>query len=373
MQPNEIIKFLKAKDFVFLQDIGQGGTGNTKLIRDETINEDFICKKYSPFYPEHKALYYSNFVDEIKILYKINHPNIVRVFNYYLYPEQTTGFIIMEYIDGLDVENYIIANPDSINDIFVQTINGFKYLEERNILHRDIRPSNILVSNDGTVKIIDFGFGKNVESFEDYGKSITINWAYSLPKEFEEYTYDFKTELYFIGKLFEKIINNSNTSHIFKYSNLLYEMTSIDYNRRIESFFNVSRKITTKDSLGIKFEKKEKETYSKMANSLTMACSSVQYSTKYVTDFEIINKGLENLYQKSMLEEFIQNNSLLVSCFINPPYRYNSGKAVVPVATVYEFKEWFNELSENKKRVVLNNLWLRFDNIHRKDSDDLPF
>lgn len=66
----EIVKFLKTKDYLLLRDIGKGGTGNTKLIRDETIEEDFVCKKYSPYYPEHKPLYYNNFVGEIKILYK---------------------------------------------------------------------------------------------------------------------------------------------------------------------------------------------------------------------------------------------------------------------------------------------------------------
>ena len=81
---NNIIKFLKSKDYIAIRDIGQGGTGKTKLIKDETINEIFVCKKYSTYYPEHQPIYYENFVNEIKILYKINHPNIVRVFSYYL-------------------------------------------------------------------------------------------------------------------------------------------------------------------------------------------------------------------------------------------------------------------------------------------------
>ena len=105
---NNIIKFLKSKDYTAIRDIGQGGTGKTKLIKDETINETFVCKKYSTYYPEHQSLYYENFVNEIKILYKINHPNIVRVFSYYLYPEQSTGYILMEYIDGVDIEQYLL-------------------------------------------------------------------------------------------------------------------------------------------------------------------------------------------------------------------------------------------------------------------------
>lgn len=68
----------------------------------------------------------------------------------------------MEYIEGCNIDEYIKANPKAINDIFVQTISGFKYLEDNGIMHRDIRPGNILVSTDGIPKIIDFGFGKTL-------------------------------------------------------------------------------------------------------------------------------------------------------------------------------------------------------------------
>ena len=78
------------------------------------------------------------------------------VFNYYLYPEQLTGYILMEFVDGEEIHGFMKNNPEKVNDIFLQTINGFKYLENIEVLHRDIRPQNILVSSDGIVKIIDY-------------------------------------------------------------------------------------------------------------------------------------------------------------------------------------------------------------------------
>lgn len=176
MKWKKIIEFLRTKDFKFIRNIGQGGTGKTVLLKDEYINESFVCKKYSPYYKEHRDAFFKNFVDEIKILHKLYHRNIVRVFNYYLYPEQKTGYILMEYIQGEDIKGYLQNNPHRLNDIFVQIINGFNYLELNGILHRDIRPENILVSDDGFVKIIDFGFGKEINFDEDFDKSITLNW-----------------------------------------------------------------------------------------------------------------------------------------------------------------------------------------------------
>ncbi|NLE63026.1 MAG: protein kinase family protein, partial [Bacteroidales bacterium] len=66
-----IIEFVRTKDFRFINEIGQGGTGKTVLLKDEIIDETFVCKKYSPYYEEHKELFFKNFVDEIKILHKI--------------------------------------------------------------------------------------------------------------------------------------------------------------------------------------------------------------------------------------------------------------------------------------------------------------
>ncbi len=95
---DDIIRFIKSKEYKYLKEVGQGGTGRTILIKDGTINEQFVCKKYSPYFLEYKAKYYEHFVNEIKILYKINHPNIVRVFSYHLYPEHTTGYILMDIL-----------------------------------------------------------------------------------------------------------------------------------------------------------------------------------------------------------------------------------------------------------------------------------
>jgi serine/threonine-protein kinase len=172
---NKTIEFLRQKDYKFIKDIGQGGTGRTILLKDELIDETFVCKKYSPYYEEHIDLYFKNFVDEIKLLHLLYHVNVVRVFNYYLYPENKTGYILMEYITGNNISKYLTDNPDKLNEIFVQTIIGFKYLEENNVLHRDIRPDNLLVSENGIVKIIDFGFGKKINFDENFDNSVSLS------------------------------------------------------------------------------------------------------------------------------------------------------------------------------------------------------
>lgn len=374
MKKNSQIQFLRQKDYKYIDDIGQGGTGRTILIEDELINESFVCKKYSPYYEDDKEIYYQYFKNEIKILHRINHNNIVRVFNYYLYPEETTGYILMEYVKGKSINEYLYENPDKVLDIFNQTIEGFKYLEENNILHRDIRPENILVSEKGIVKIIDFGFGKQID-FGKKSKSISLNWRYNPPKDFQEKIYDFKTEIYFIGKLFEEIILNIENIE-FKYSGTISKMISIDRNKRIDSFFDIYRELISQETTDFEFSIYEKKAYQDFAECLMKIYSKKSNDVEYTKNIEQIIRDLEELYKNSTLENFIQNNSSLTRIFIKGNYRLFP-KIQFKVEILYSFIKLLKSISENKRKIVINNLWQRFDAIpaiiELNYNDDLPF
>lgn len=189
MIKDKVIKFDKGKDFKYVRPLGlPGGTGETYLFKDETMNMFFAIKKYVPQDTEHIDDYYRRFIEEIKILLQISHPNIVRVYNYYLYPEFKTGYLQMEYVNGTSIDKFIPNEwGKSWEDIFIETITAFEYLEKNNILHRDVRPANILIDENGSVKIIDFGFGKKIDSMNQEGNSILLNWpATEMPDEVQQ-------------------------------------------------------------------------------------------------------------------------------------------------------------------------------------------
>ena len=107
-QNGDIIPFVKQKDYIMVNNnLGGGSFGKTVLLQDPFIDELFVAKKYEPEYEDIRKQFYKNFLDEIKILYKLNHRNIVRIYNYYAYENIFTGFILMEYIDGEDIGNFI--------------------------------------------------------------------------------------------------------------------------------------------------------------------------------------------------------------------------------------------------------------------------
>ena len=139
-QNGDVIPFVKQKDYIMVNnDLGGGSFGKTVLLQDPFIDELFVAKKYEPEYDGIKEQFYKNFLDEIKILYKLNHRNIVRIYNYYAYENIYTGYILMEYIDGENIGDFISDYfapfaETTLDDVFLQLIDAFcsKKLEKKN-------------------------------------------------------------------------------------------------------------------------------------------------------------------------------------------------------------------------------------------------
>lgn len=371
---NKIVEFVRKKDFQLLKELGRGGFGRAVLLYDSAINENFVCKKYAPFHEEHKEEFYKNFVQEIKFLYTVNHPNIVRVFNYYLYPELHTGYILMEYVKGQDIEEHIKKYPENINQLFVQTIEGFAYLERNNVLHRDVRPQNIMVGENAAVKIIDFGFGKRAFKTKDFDKSISLNWQFELPDEFKNKIYDFQTELYFIGRLFERLVRENQIEH-FDYKTVLNSMCQINPLIRAKSFADIKSKIHSNEFKGIDFSEDERQVYREFAAAISSIVSKIETGTKYYDEIDKIELKLEALHQSVMLEYILPDNVALTRCFIVGTYSYFKN-ATIEVSCLENFIKLLRSSTKEKKNIILRNIHSRLDAVERHTpslSDEVPF
>ncbi len=371
----QIVKFIRRKDFELIREIGSGACGRTVLLEDPIIKERFVCKKYSPMYDELTDELYVNFVEEIKILHMINHSNIVRVFNYYLYPEDKTGYILMEYVSGSDIEDYLKKHPENINSIFKQVIEAFFHLESNGILHRDIRPMNILVSDKDEAKVIDFGFGKKILDSEDFDKSISLNWWCEPPLEFQKDIYDHSTEVYFIGKLFESVVLEEEQEQ-FAYKSLLGRMVLRDAEKRIKSFSNIRNEILSDAFDETEFDFAELNAYRNFADQLTKVISKIEHSTKYTESASDIIRKLEDAYKSIMLEEYVPTNAVILRTLLNGQYYYSNNR-FFEVSTVKDFLNLLRKSSASKRNIIVANLRNRMEAITRyndsKFDDDIPF
>lgn len=384
------IEFNRPTKYKFIEELGAGACGKTVRLRDTDMDLEFVAKKYRPFFEEAEDvdLYddlLSRFRDEARILFRLNHPNVVRVYNFYDYREIKTAYIIMEYVAGAELHSFLAENPFSADRVFEGIVDGFAHLQSEDVLHRDIRPANILVARGGVPKIIDFGFGKVGLGMElaERPKSISLNWWCETPPEFVDNIYDFQTEVYFVGKLFEQILSEGALSE-FKYKTLVGKMCEPDRNSRIASFQKIQSEVSLGKFAELSFTDSEINTYRRFADELSHLVSSVQSDARFERDSEKVIVKLEELHRIVMLEQDIPQPNKLAQIFIVGAFKYWT-KESIEVATLLKFIELLRGLSEEKRGVVLENLTARLEACERTQSpgayggysndmeDEIPF
>jgi serine/threonine protein kinase len=372
---DQLVAFIRRRDYKMVRELGGGACGKTVLLHDEQIGEYFVCKKYAPYSEANRQELFAGFVREIKLLHKVLHQNVVRVFNYYLYPEQLTGYILMEYVAGLEIDEHLARNPEQTNDMFLQAVAGFGYLERAGILHRDVRPANLMIREDGVLKIIDLGFGKKIEHSEDFDKSISLNWWCEPPLEFQTARYDFTTEVYFVGKLFQKIIQDNQIAH-FKYMDTLSAMCHRDPASRMSGFVAVEQTIGNEQFFESDFDDDELAAYRSFSEALSRHITKIESGTKYRTDVPKLRAQLTDVYQRFMLEETVPDSALVLRCFLDGMYYYR--KQGLAVSVVRDFLRLVRDTADERVKVVLANLHTRLDALPRYSEsevtdDDIPF
>ncbi|EIS1400660.1 protein kinase, partial [Campylobacter jejuni] len=192
--------------------------------------------------------------------------------NYYPYENIYTAYIIMEYIQGKNIKEYFDDenNLENLNSIFIQLIEVFAYIEEKGIIHRDIREKNILIDADGVVKVIDFGLGKvfDISKNEDTLNSIiNRNDVDTLPEEYFQKEYTIQTDIYYLGDLVYRLINNlAENKHNFEYFNILNKMIKKEKKFRYQSFADIKRELNKENFVNLKISQEDKAIYNIFSN-----------------------------------------------------------------------------------------------------------
>ncbi|MGN1318426.1 MAG: protein kinase [Lachnospirales bacterium] len=131
--------------------------------------------------------YLERFMDEARNLAQFNgKANIVNVFGFF--EENNTAYIVMEFLDGISLKNYVEQNGRMPVDTSLVVINdlldGTKEVHEKGILHRDIAPDNIILTNEGNVKILDFGSARFSSDNNEKTLSAFIKPGYAAPEQY---------------------------------------------------------------------------------------------------------------------------------------------------------------------------------------------
>lgn len=381
----DFVHFFRNKDYIMVNnDLGAGSFGKTVVLQDPFIDELFVAKKYEPYYEDDRKAFYDSFLQEIKIMHKLNHRNVVRIYNYYAYDEQYTGYILMEYIIGETLPDYMksicsLGDFEKIDDLFVQLIDGFRYIESQGIVHRDIREGNIMVDTNGVVKIIDFGLGKTFKPIDTSvdSKNAIINRCGldALPDEFIEGNYTSQTDMFYIAELFNRILRKNESAEHFSYMPILKKMMMPKRQERFSSFAAIQEAINAKDFSTMEISSEDKRIYQDFSNAVHQSIAKFSEGSEFNYSVEEFEKRLQNLLKVNCFEDYIQSNEQLIKTIVSAPFQYYSSATThIKCDIVIRFQRWFLSLTPDSKKLVLYNIISKLSNIPVEAPEpELPF
>ncbi|MBN1798155.1 MAG: serine/threonine protein kinase [Spirochaetales bacterium] len=189
--------------------IGEGGMGKVYKVLDKRKKKIIIMKQ---LILTQREILVKRFKREADLMLSLNHKNIVTVYDYL--KKGSSYFIIMEFVDGIPLEDLIWKKgrlePVRALLIFNELCKGLKYAHDRQIIHRDIKPNNVLISKTGVVKLLDFGIAKSLrEEDEALTRTGVVMGtpAYMSPEQLIDTKYvDILTDIYSMGVMFYQMI-----------------------------------------------------------------------------------------------------------------------------------------------------------------------
>src|SRR5205085_956494 len=149
--------------YKILEKIGSGGQGTVYKALDTKLNRTVVIKVLPPQLTK-KTANLRRFEREAQLCSQLDHPNICTIYDFH----EADGlfYIAMQYVEGKNVRQLVAGRPLEIRSalsIGIQVADALAYAHSKNIIHRDIKAGNVMVTESGQVKILDFGLAKLLE------------------------------------------------------------------------------------------------------------------------------------------------------------------------------------------------------------------
>jgi len=194
--------------YQIIDELGKGGMGKVYRVLDKKLNEEVALKLIKPEISSDKKTV-ERFSNELKISRKIIHKNIARMFD--LNEEKGTHYITMEYVRGEDLKRLIrkigqLGAGQAI-PIAKQICEGLEEAHRLGVVHRDLKPQNVMVDEDGNARIMDFGIARSPESKGITGAGVMIGTPeYMSPEQVEGKETDQRSDIYSLGIILYEMV-----------------------------------------------------------------------------------------------------------------------------------------------------------------------
>lgn len=161
------------------------------------------------------------FREEIFLMNKFDHQNILKL--YETIEDDNYIYLILEYCENGDLKNFLNKRPmkeKNVRKFMKQIVSGLQYLNNKNVYHRDLKPQNILLTKDYTIKISDFGLAKTCES-DTLLDTICGSPMYMAPEIMKYKKYDTKADLWSLGVIFYQMLTGKTPYTARSHSELM--------------------------------------------------------------------------------------------------------------------------------------------------------
>ena len=184
-----------------LKRVGSGGMADVYMAKDHKLNRNVAVKVLKSEYVEDEK-FLKKFETEAQAVARLSHPNIVNVYDVGI--EDGINYIVMELAEGMTLKEYIrrkgYLSPKETVEISLQIASAISHAHKNHIIHRDIKPQNILVSEIGNVKVTDFGIAKATSSNTVTSTATAMGSVhYISPEQAKGRFCDEKSDIYSLG------------------------------------------------------------------------------------------------------------------------------------------------------------------------------
>jgi tetratricopeptide (TPR) repeat protein/TolB-like protein/predicted Ser/Thr protein kinase len=187
--------------FEVIEELGKGGMGRVYKVYDQKTREKMALKLLKPEVAgDREAI--ERFGNELRFARKISHRNVCRMYD--LDEEKGTHFITMEYVPGEDLKSIIrMMGPMSAGKtvrVARQVAEGLAEAHRLGVIHRDLKPQNIMIDREGNIRIMDFGIARSAKVKGMTGAGVVVGTPeYMAPEQFEGKEADARSDIYALG------------------------------------------------------------------------------------------------------------------------------------------------------------------------------
>jgi serine/threonine-protein kinase len=220
--------------YEILEELGRGAMGIVYKARDPKINRLLAIKtiRFSDEFEAEKIREVKErFMREAEIAGKLAHPAIVAVYD--VGEDYELTYMAMEYLEGESLLKYcrkgsLLALRRALY-VISETALALDYAHTQGVIHRDVKPANIMLLKDGKIKVTDFGIAKAVSSSQTKSGTVLGTPSYMSPEQINGHEIDGRSDVFSLGVVFFELITGQLPFHGKNLTNLFYQITQVKH------------------------------------------------------------------------------------------------------------------------------------------------